>query len=36
MFTDGAHWYNDACKWLRLKHVIYGRELKNIMEVFIQ
>jgi putative transposase len=21
--TDGAHWYNDACKWLRLKHYIY-------------
>jgi hypothetical protein len=30
IFTDCAHWYNDACKWLRLKHVIYGTELKNI------
>jgi putative transposase len=36
IFTDGAHWYNDACKWLRLKHVIYRTELKNIMERFIQ
>jgi hypothetical protein len=34
-FTDGAHWYNDACRWLRLKHTIYGTELKNIMERFI-
>jgi hypothetical protein len=30
-------WYNDACKWwLRLKHIIYGTELKNIIERFIQ
>ena len=35
-YTDGAYWYNDACKWLRLKHVIYGTDLKNIMERFIQ
>jgi putative transposase len=20
IFTDGAHWYNDACRWLRLEH----------------
>jgi hypothetical protein len=26
----------DACKWLRLKHIIYGTELKNIIERFIQ
>ena len=36
IFTDGAHWYNDACKWLRLKHHVYGAELKNVMERFIQ
>ncbi len=36
IFTDGAHWYNDACRWLRLKHTVYGTELKNIMERFIQ
>ena len=24
IFTDGARWYNDACKWLRLKHIVYG------------
>ena len=36
IFTDGALWYNDACKWLRLRHRVYGTELKNIMERFIQ
>ena len=36
IYTDGAHWYNDACRWLRLKHIVYGTELKNIMERFIQ
>jgi hypothetical protein len=25
-----------VCKWLRLKHIIYGTELKNIIERFIQ
>jgi hypothetical protein len=25
-----------AYKWLRLKHIIYGTELKNIIERFIQ
>jgi hypothetical protein len=29
--------YNDgACKWLRLKHQVYGNELKNKIERFIQ
>lgn len=36
VFTDGARWYDDACKWLRLKHIVYGTELKNLMERFIQ
>ena len=37
IYTDGAHWYKAAaCKWLRLKHIIYGTELKNIIERFIQ
>ena len=36
IFTDGALWYNDACKWLRLQHQVYGTELKNLMERFIQ
>ena len=36
IFTDGAGWYNEACNWLRLKHYVYGIELKNLMERFIQ
>ena len=36
IFTDGAYWYNTACRWLRLSHRIYGIELKNIMERFVQ
>jgi putative transposase len=35
IFTDDAHGYNDACRWLRLQHQVYGTELKNIMEKFI-
>src|SRR5919197_5535526 len=31
IFTDGAQWYNDACRWLRLQHYVYGTELKNMM-----
>ncbi|MEP0825664.1 MAG: hypothetical protein HRF40_09270 [Nitrososphaera sp.] len=34
--TDGARWYNEACRWLRLRHYVYGTELKNLMERFIQ
>lgn len=29
---DGAHWHNEACKWLRLRHQVYRTELKNLME----
>ena len=36
IFTDGAQWYKDACRWLRLDHRVYGTELKNVMERFIQ
>ena len=36
IFTDGAHWYHLACKWLRLKHRVYGTALKNLMERFVQ
>jgi putative transposase len=28
--------YNNACKWLRLKHILYETPLKNLMERFIQ
>ncbi|SRR5579883_1493267 len=36
IFTDGAPWYVDACKWLRMRHRVYGTPLKNLMERFIQ
>ena len=36
LYTDGAHWYNDACKWLKLKHIVYETGMKNLMERFIQ
>ena len=36
IFTDGARWYNDACKWLGLKHEVYGNRLKNLIERFVQ
>jgi putative transposase len=36
IYTDGARWYNDACKWLRLKHHVYDTGLKNLMVRFVQ
>jgi transposase-like protein len=36
IFTDGAQWYNNACRWLRLKHIVYEIKFKNLMERFIQ
>ena len=36
IYTDGVRWYNDACKWLRLKHHVYDTRLKNLMERFVQ
>ncbi len=34
--TDRAHYYNQACRWLRIKHIVYSQEDKNIMERSIQ
>ena len=34
IFTDGARWYNNACRWMRLEHHLNGTELKNVMEWF--
>jgi putative transposase len=36
IFTDAAAWYNEACRWLRLEHHVYGTAWKNLMERFIQ
>ncbi|MFQ6134399.1 MAG: DDE-type integrase/transposase/recombinase [Nitrososphaerales archaeon] len=36
VLTDGALWYPDACRWLRLPHAVYPVQEKNLMERFIQ
>jgi putative transposase len=37
IYTDGAsYYYNQACKWLRIKHIVYDDNGKNIMERAIQ
>jgi len=36
VYTDGAHYYNQACRWLRIKHVVYNQEDKNVMERAVQ
>jgi transposase-like protein len=35
---DAPVWYDTACRWLRLKHHVFGTELKKnlLMERFIQ
>lgn len=32
IYTDGDLWYNDACWWAGVDHVIYEQSLKNLME----
>jgi transposase-like protein len=34
IYTDGAHYYNQACKWLSIKHIVYDDNCKNIMESY--
>jgi hypothetical protein len=35
IYTDGAsYYYNQACKWLRIKHIVYNDNCKNIMESY--
>ena len=36
IYTDGAYYYNQACRWLRIKHVVYDDNDKNVMERSIQ
>ena len=36
IYTDGAHYYNQACRWLRIRHVVYDDKDKNVMERAIQ
>jgi putative transposase len=32
IWTDDAHWYPDACLYLRLEHHVYTDEWKNLIE----
>lgn len=32
IYTDGAAYYPEACRWLRLEHHVYGYEWWKIME----
>jgi transposase-like protein len=35
--TDGASYYYDqACKWLKIRHYVYDQEDKNVMERAVQ
>ena len=35
IYTDGdSYYYNQACKWLRIKHIVYNDNCKNIMESY--
>ena len=36
IYTDGAGWYSDACRWAGVEHVVYGHPLKNLMERMVQ
>jgi transposase-like protein len=36
IYTDGAGWYADACRWAGAEHVVYDRPLRNLIERMIQ
>jgi len=36
VYTDGTHYYNQACRWLRIRHIVYDDNYKNVMERSIQ
>jgi putative transposase len=36
IYTDGAGWHADACRWAGVEHVVYDRPLRNLMERMIQ
>jgi len=31
IYTDGAGWYADTCRWASVEHVVYSHPLKNPM-----
>ena len=36
IYTDGAVWYFNACRWAGMKRVVYGRPLRDLMERMVQ
>jgi transposase-like protein len=32
VYTDGAGWCVDACRWAGVEHVVYDRPLRNLVE----
>ncbi|MEM1546131.1 MAG: hypothetical protein QXP91_06700 [Candidatus Methanomethylicia archaeon] len=36
VLSDGAHYYKASCRILKLKHELYGLEVRNLMERIIQ
>ncbi len=36
IYTDGAPWYADACRWAGAEHIVYDRPLRNLMECMVQ
>ncbi|MFP3137062.1 MAG: hypothetical protein RXS42_02065 [Nitrososphaeria archaeon] len=36
IYTDGAPWYADACRWAGAERVVHDRPLRNLMERMVQ
>ncbi len=36
IYTDGAGWCADACRWAGAEHAVYDRPLRNLMERMVQ
>jgi transposase-like protein len=36
IYTDGAGWCADACRWAGAEHAVHDRPLRNLMERMIQ
>jgi putative transposase len=36
IYTDGAPWYADACRWAGAERAAHGRPLRNLMERVVQ
>jgi len=36
IYTDGAGWYADACRWAGAERAVYDRPLRNLVERMVQ